>query len=489
MQTNYLNNPNNTDLQEKRAAYETQASENNYHSLFEQATDAIMVTDLNGNFKDVNSALCAMFGYTKEELLNLNVRALLDPEHIREHPLRYDLLAAGKNVFNERKMVHKNGRIIYVEANAKKYIDNRVIVIARDITERRRTEGILQKSEADLQTIFATTDTIYVLMDHGLRIISYNARAASFAQKELGHSIEISEHFLDYFPEEKRPALLAHMQAGLTGKNIHYDVSYPQPDGSCSWYHVKIFPISRGCDHVYGLMMAVSDITEKIVLEQKLEEERIKKQLELTDAVITAEENERHAISLELHDNVNQLLATSRIYLGIAKNADLAKKNQLIDKTDKLIDLASNETRNLSHSLISPFLEQYGLVEAVDYLVETILNGSTVIIHKDMKEVDGNGIPEKLKLSIYRIMQEQLINILKYARASNIYINLGRENDRLILSIKDDGTGFDTSAKSSGIGLLNIRTRASLFKGSMNIISSSGNGCELIVSFHYPMPV
>jgi len=65
--------------------------------------------------------------------------------------------------------------------------------------------------------------------------------------------------------------------------------------------------------------MAVSDITEKIVLEQKLEEERIKKQQEITDAVITAEENERHALGLELHDNVNQLLATSRLFIGVAK--------------------------------------------------------------------------------------------------------------------------------------------------------------------------
>ena len=110
----------------------------NYHALFEQATDAIMVTDFNGNFIDVNSSLCAMFGYTKEDLLTLNVKALLDPENLKIQPLRFDLLAAGENVCNERKMIHKNGRVIYVEANAKKFVDNRILVIARDITERKR---------------------------------------------------------------------------------------------------------------------------------------------------------------------------------------------------------------------------------------------------------------------------------------------------------------------------------------------------------------
>src|SRR5689334_9086253 len=89
-------------------------SNENYHFLFEQATDAIMVTDFNGNFQDVNSGLCNMFGYTKEELLTMNIRDLLDPEHIRSKPIRFDLLAAGESLFNERKMVHKDGTIVFV---------------------------------------------------------------------------------------------------------------------------------------------------------------------------------------------------------------------------------------------------------------------------------------------------------------------------------------------------------------------------------------
>src|SRR6266513_829872 len=217
----------------------------NYHFLFEQATDAIMVTDFNGNFKNVNSSLCAMFGYTKKELLELNVKALLDPEHIKTNPLRFDLLAAGKNILNERKMVHKNGVVIYVEANAKKFMEDRIRVIARDNTERKKVELILQTSAANLHTIFDTTDTIYVLMDNDLRIISYNPRAFDFAKKELGHSIEISEYFLDYFPPEKQSLLLLHMKEVLTGKHINYEVSYPQADSSFNWYHVRMFPISK----------------------------------------------------------------------------------------------------------------------------------------------------------------------------------------------------------------------------------------------------
>ncbi len=467
------------------AKHQEQANDcnENYHALFEQATDAIMVTDYTGKFIDVNSSICTMFGYTKNELLSLNVTSLLDAEVLKTNPLRFDLLAKGENIFNERKMIHKDGTVIYVEANAKKFIDNRIMVIARDITERKKVEEVLRKSEANLHTIFNTTDTIYVLIDNDLRIISYNPRAFAFAQNELGHSIKTSEYFLDYFPVEKRSALLSHMKEVLTGRHINYEVSYPQPGGSFNWYYVKMFPISNGDKRVYGLMMAVSNITEKIALEQKLKEERIKKQLEIADAIITAEESERQDIGRELHDNVKQLLATARLYLRIAKRADVEKKVTALEEVDKLIDDAINEIRNLSHSLISPFLKCNGLADSINHLLKTISKSSEIKIKKEIKDIDENSLPDKLKLTIYRILQEQLANIIKHANAQIIHLKLVHENEKILLILKDDGVGFNMPDKTEGIGLTNIRTRASLFGGQVVIISSPGNGCELRVVF------
>jgi signal transduction histidine kinase len=77
-----------------------------------------------------------------------------------------------------------------------------------------------------------------------------------------------------------------------------------------------------------------------------------------------------------------------------------------------------------------------------------------------------------------------LSNILKHAKAKTISLKLSRNNGRTILNIKDDGIGFDTTKKTGGIGLINIRTRASLFNWKVNIISSPENGCELIVNFN-----
>jgi signal transduction histidine kinase len=81
-------------------------------------------------------------------------------------------------------------------------------------------------------------------------------------------------------------------------------------------------------------------------------------------------------------------------------------------------------------------------------------------------------------------VQEQINNILKHAAAQKVIVNLVKDNKKTLLSIKDDGVGFDTSAKANGVGLLNIKTRASLFNGEVSIISAPGKGCELRVLFN-----
>jgi two-component system sensor histidine kinase UhpB len=84
---------------------------------------------------------------------------------------------------------------------------------------------------------------------------------------------------------------------------------------------------------------------------------------------------------------------------------------------------------------------------------------------------------------IFRILQEQTNNIIKYANAKNVLISLKEENNKIYLSITDDGKGFDTSVQSKGIGFINIYNRVDAFGGDMELISSRGNGCSLRVNF------
>jgi len=449
----------------------------NYHFLFEQATDGIMVTDFQGNFKDVNSSLCIMFGYTREELLGLNVSALLDPENLKTKPLQFDLLASGQPVFSERKMVHKDGSIIHVEANVKKFMEDRVMAIARNITGRKKVEQVLQKSEANLHTIFDTTDTIYVLIDHDLRIISYNPRAFDFAKNELGHGIEISEYLLDYFPPEKQPQLLHHMKEVLTGKHINYEVSYPQVNGSFHWYHVRMFPISNGDTTIYGLMLAVSDITEEKLMEQKLLDQKVQEQKTITRAVLQAQEIQRNKIGQELHDNINQLLTTIKLYLGMLEKSQTYRQD-LVEKSKGYLDTVIREIRALSMQQVTP-QKTFDLKDLIEELTRD-LNENTHSETKFHCSVAAHlSIDDDLKLNIYRIVQEQINNILKYASASTATISINENNGIIYLTIIDNGKGFNPVIKRKGIGISNIINRIESYNGKVSIESSPGKGCKL----------
>ena len=217
--------------------------------------------------------------------------------------------------------------------------------------------------------------------------------------------------------------------------------------------------------------------------EETLRSSEEKKQKEIADAVISAQENERQDIGRELHDNINQILTTSRLYLGLVKTEN-ENDRSLICETDKLIDMAIGEIRDLSHSLILPVLHQSDLKEALTYIFKTTAKVLGLIVSGEFTSLDESTISDKLKLTIYRIVQEQLNNINKHAKAKKVCIRLVQKKGKIELLIKDDGVGFDTSKKWIGVGLKNIKTRASLFNGDMHIISAPGKGCELQVTFN-----
>jgi signal transduction histidine kinase len=179
---------------------------------------------------------------------------------------------------------------------------------------------------------------------------------------------------------------------------------------------------------------------------------------------------------------VNQILAGSLMYLGLLKK-ELKVESDLYKDIEKLITEAIKEIRTLSHNLIPPSLNELELGDALDHIISIAKKTTVFDIQKDLYDFKESEISNDLKLTIYRIIQEQFNNILKHARAKHIQIRLYQEADKVILCVRDDGRGFDTSTTTHGVGLINIQTRASLFNGEMKIISSPGNGTEVTVTF------
>lgn len=357
----------------------------------------------------------------------------------------------------------------------------RVIGATQNITERREAEVILKSSEERYRYLFNNNPACIIIWDlenfailevNDSSIAQYNYTNEEFLQKTI-LDLRLPEEYDDAVELAEKAKTDAFFNATSTWKHTN-------KAGDIMFMEVTSHRIDYKNRNV--ILSLATNVTEKILLEEKLEEEQIKKQQEITEAVITAQEKERQEIGGELHDNVNQILASARLYLGLAKR-ELKDTIPFLEETDNLVFSAISEIRALSHSLIPPSLNESELIEALDNLVNTITAGGVIKVHVDLKGFNENETEDKLKLTIYRIIQEQFNNILKHAKPKNIFLTLGYRNGQLILEIRDDGKGFDNSKKTDGVGLMNMRTRASLFNGQMKIVSSPGNGCTLTMTF------
>jgi signal transduction histidine kinase len=205
----------------------------------------------------------------------------------------------------------------------------------------------------------------------------------------------------------------------------------------------------------------------------------------ITETTFQAQEKERNELGKELHNNINQILVTVKMYLGMAK----ANENiplDLVNQCYEYVNEAMEEIRKLSHLLVAPSLGNMSLQEAVQELVEdaNLLYGPYVQLLVDEKY--QTQIRDKNKeLMFYRIVQELLNNIIKHAKANKVVISLKTDEEKFYLSVMDDGAGFDSMQKKNDIGLKNISNRVEFYSGSININSAPGQGCMLEI--HMPV--
>jgi two-component system, NarL family, sensor histidine kinase UhpB len=284
-------------------------------------------------------------------------------------------------------------------------------------------------------------------------------------------------------PDDK-DRVLSRLAAILEGGLVdHWDDEYrfKKKDGSYCYIYDRGFIIYNNKIPT-RLIGSMEDITEKVALQKKLEAEINLNQKQLPEAVVSAQEKERTEIGKELHDNVNQLLSASRLYIEAAKT-DPVNGNSLLSQASEYIMSAIEEIRILSKVLNTPLIHELGLCESVDNLADDLMAVNTIHVMVNKKSFDEKGLHENFKLTLFRIIQEQITNILKHANAKEANIHLSRNEHTIILTISDNGIGFDTSKKRKGIGLSNINSRAALYNGKLVLSSEQGKGSILSVVF------
>lgn len=193
---------------------------------------------------------------------------------------------------------------------------------------------------------------------------------------------------------------------------------------------------------------------------------------EATQAILQGEEQERQRIAQDLHDSMGGMLANIR--MTISANNSFHKEN-VIDKLDQTID----EMRRISRNLMPETLKNIGLEIALKELCETMTQKYFTIQFEAFNLSEN--IPFKTQIALYRIAQESISNVTKYAQATNVIVQISQNNNVLNLTIEDDGIGFDKSEIVYGLGLKNIQNRVQLINGTVEIASNKGEGTTINV--------
>jgi signal transduction histidine kinase len=199
------------------------------------------------------------------------------------------------------------------------------------------------------------------------------------------------------------------------------------------------------------------------------------------EAIIRAQQEERARLGHELHDNVNQILASAQLFLGQLE-PDSGEFRQVKTRTSEILTLAIEEIRSLSREMVMPDFSKMGLTGSIRQLVEDLQYCKPFeirFLHDNRKSIES--LDDHRKITMFRIVQEQIKNIIKYARAKHVVIDLQGNENHVRLEIADDGRGFDPATTRHGLGLSSIHERTKLYRGKVVLETAPGLGCTLII--------
>jgi signal transduction histidine kinase len=217
---------------------------------------------------------------------------------------------------------------------------------------------------------------------------------------------------------------------------------------------------------------------------QKIIELEKNQRLYALDAMISGQDVERKRIAQDLHDGLGALLSTVQMHFSSIEN-EIKRIHRLdiYDTANKLLDEACQEVRKISHNMMPGTLLKFGLVPAIQDICDKIQNTNQIKIEFNTMNVDDMRLEEHVEITIFRLIQEGLNNIVKHAGATDVIIQLLKDDNELHLVIEDNGIGFDvdTAWENGGMGVRNLESRIQYLNGKLEIRSYIGEGTTLTI--------
>lgn len=461
----------------KRAEEALQQSNEKYRLLVEQQADAITMFNEQGKILDVNSSATQLLQYSREEFQQMTLLDVLSPEDVKQNPVDFALLQKGHTTIKQRRMRRKDGSLVETEVHAKLLGNGHFLASIRDLTERIDVQHRLEKEIALSDSIINSLPHLFYLFTKEGKYLRWNRQLQTVSGYSASEISEISP--LQFFADKDKPLIIDAIekvyQHGQSVVEAHLLTKHGK---SIPYYFTGLAVEYAGSQCVLGVGIDLSVVK---TLEEELSQQKINQQKKIMQAMIRAEEKEKNKLGLELHDNVNQILSVVRMYLTIL-DSDKPMEEITLSKTTQLLNTAIDEIRHLSHSLAVSYKFEAGLVSALEDMIEKVSLTRDFSISLCMSDELDEHTNNEQKLAIYRIVQEQLNNVIKYAKATEVKVEISVTPHEISVLVQDNGRGFNPAKAGKGLGISNIITRAEALEGRASIESAPGKGCRLMVS-------
>lgn len=464
-------------------------SELKFRSLVQNGNDLLGIIDPYGTYLFVGENVKDQLGFSVAELIGKNALNFIHPDDAVWVGAQLKAVSESHQLtVGPFRFRNSKGEWQWVETTISNHLDNPAIagfvVNSRNVTEKLQKEEELKQYVDELRKlslIAKETTNPVILQDSDRNVLWVNN---AFIQL-TGYSLdECKGKYIGEICDgpETDNELIQYVQKKFSGKEpFRIETLNYKKSGETYWSDVSCQPVLNEQGEVVQYFSISTDITERKRLEKQLEQEQRKRHSQIAAATLKAQEHERSVVSQELHDNVNQVLTTVKLYTEMCRDG-IGNPKEVMEKSIKLLQDSINEIRSLSKRLSAPSLGRIKLAESIKELVNAVAATNRFSVHMDTINIDQLEVGQEVHLAVYRILQEHLTNVLKHAAASHIELKLDCIMGFVHLQVKDNGKGFDPKQKSNGIGITNMITRAESLQGIFTIDSAPGKGCELSVS-------
>ncbi|MGZ3579212.1 MAG: PAS domain S-box protein [Syntrophales bacterium] len=470
----------------ERAEHALKESEVRYRTIFENTGTATVIVDEDATIVLANRQFERLAGLSRSEIEGQKKWM----EFVLEEDLpKVKLLsrAVGKrsrtpSEGHEFRITGSSGDILNVLANVAVIPSTKKTVMSfLDISQLKKAER--ERREASLYArslIEASIDPLITINADG-KIMDVNS--AAVATTGVPRFDLIGSDFADYFTEPGK-AQEVYQEVFSRGVVRDYRLAIRHVSGRVTevLYNASLYRSESG--DIQGVLAVARDITERVEAEKKIlaSNEMLRS---LTTELVMTEERERRRIAVDLHDNIGQTLALTKIKVeSVMGQTSIDGLRKPLAEIGDMIDQSIQQTRSLMTDLSPPVLYELGLSDAIQWLCEQIQaqHNLHIFLVNDFKI---QKIEEEIKLLLFRATKELLTNIVKHAGAKQAHVMIQNVGNRIQITVADDGIGFDVSGigqvakRSGGFGLLSIHERLKYLGGLFEIETKKGAGTRI----------